>query len=167
MVQSYSPGCAHEGTSVPPGEYNYFGPLESTTQTTNRSVQPFSQSSRQSAVGHIGTTRRIRFNLCTLASADAYDWTCASFLRPNRVHKQNCKSIGQDIFCTAHGRKSLFFTRGSSFPQNFPLPYGDLATNLWFLGTSEPTTQTASVQRSLHTRPYRLWYSHICAEKGR
>jgi len=55
MVQSYSPGGGnvlfHEGTLAPPGEYDWtcasFGPLESTTQTANRSVQPFLHNSPQ------------------------------------------------------------------------------------------------------------------------
>jgi len=56
MVESYSPGdgnqCVfHEDTLAPPGEYDWtfasFDPLESTTQTANRSVQPFLHSSRQ------------------------------------------------------------------------------------------------------------------------
>jgi len=42
---------SHEGTLAPPGEYDwscaFFGPSESTTQTANRSVQPFLHSSRQ------------------------------------------------------------------------------------------------------------------------
>jgi len=41
----------NEGTLAPSGEYDWtcvsFGPLESTTQTANRSVQPFLHSSRQ------------------------------------------------------------------------------------------------------------------------
>ena len=56
-------------------------------------------------------------------------------------------------FCTAHGRKSLYFTMGTPFPQNCPFPWGIWTpSNLWFLGPSEPTTQTASrsVQPFLH-----------------
>jgi len=55
MVQSCSPGgcnvSSYEGTLAPHGEYDWtcasFGPLESTTQTANRSVQPFLHNSRQ------------------------------------------------------------------------------------------------------------------------
>jgi len=53
---------------------------QSTTQTANRSVQPFFHRPRQSVVGHIGVTWRILLNLC--------------FLRPTRVHNQNGQSIG-------------------------------------------------------------------------
>jgi len=55
MVQSYSPGgdnvSFREGTLAPPGEYDWtcasFRSLKSTTQTANRSVQPFLHISRQ------------------------------------------------------------------------------------------------------------------------
>jgi len=55
MVQCYSTGdsnaSSHESILAPPGEYDWicasFGPLESTTQTANRSVKPFLHSSQQ------------------------------------------------------------------------------------------------------------------------
>ena len=49
---------SHEGTLAQPGEYDWtcastsFGQPESTTQTANRSVQPFLHSSQPSVVGH-------------------------------------------------------------------------------------------------------------------
>ena len=33
-------------------------------------------------------------------------------------------------FCTAHGRASLYFTMGRSFPSKLPLPVGDLDPHL-------------------------------------
>jgi len=53
IVQCYLTGdgsvSSHEGTLATPGEYDWiyasFGPLESTTQTENRSVRPFLCSS--------------------------------------------------------------------------------------------------------------------------
>ena len=70
-------------------------------------------------------------------------------------------SIFHDILlsscCTAHGKKSLYFTMGAPFPQNCPLPMGDLDPHLIYdsFGQSEPTTQMASpsVQPFLHRRP--------------
>jgi len=57
MVKSYLPGgsnvSSHEGILAPPGEYVWtchlciLWPIESTTQTANRSVRPFLHSSRQ------------------------------------------------------------------------------------------------------------------------
>jgi len=60
--------CAlHKGTLAPPREYDStyasFSPPESTTQTANRSVQPFLHRSRRSVVSHIGATCRIRLNI--------------------------------------------------------------------------------------------------------
>ena len=55
IVQCYSTGDGkvsfHKGTLAPPGEYDWscasFGPLESTTETGNGSVQPFLHNLRQ------------------------------------------------------------------------------------------------------------------------
>jgi len=55
LVQCYSAGDGnvsfHKGTVAPPGEYDWtcasFGPLQSTTETENGSVQPFLHSLRQ------------------------------------------------------------------------------------------------------------------------
>jgi len=68
--------------------------------------------------GHIGADWRMLLNLC--------------FLRPIRVHNSNGKSIS---FCTAHGRKSLYFTRGKPFPKTAP-SHGGIWTpsNSWSLG---------------------------------
>jgi len=57
---------------------------DSTAQTANRPVQPFSHRSRKSIVGQIGATWRIRLNLC--------------ILRPTRVDNANGKSIGSAVF---------------------------------------------------------------------
>ena len=78
----------HVGILAPPGEYNWtcasFGLPESTTQTANRSVQPFLHRSRKIVVWPIVATWRIRLNLC--------------ILRPTQVHDQNHKSIGLAVF---------------------------------------------------------------------
>jgi len=38
-------------------------------------------------------------------------------------------------FCTAHGRKSLYFTTGGPFPKKCPLSWGIWTpSNSWFLG---------------------------------
>ena len=48
-------------------------------------------------------------------------------------------------FCTAHGRKSLYFTMGNPFPQNCPFPWGSGPHVIYdFLGQSEPTIKMAS-----------------------
>jgi len=64
--------------------------------------------SRQSVVGHIGATWRIRLNLC--------------FFRPTRSHNPNGKSIGSAIL-------------HSSLSQNCPFPWGNWTpSNTWFPG---------------------------------
>jgi len=49
-------------------------------------------------------------------------------------------------FCTAHGRKSVYFTMDAPFPKNCPFQWRDLDPHLTHgsLGPSEPITQTAS-----------------------
>jgi len=64
----------------------------------------------------IRATWRIPLNLC--------------FLRPTQVQIDQFSH-----FCTAHGRKSLYFAVGASFPKNFPLSWGICnPSNSWFLG---------------------------------
>jgi len=60
-------------------------------------------------------------------------------------------------FCTAYGRKRIYFTTDASIHQNCPFPLG-IWTSLDLpdtFGPCEPTTQTAplSVQPSLHVLP--------------
>jgi len=60
-------------------------------------------------------------------------------------------------FCTAHCRKSLYFTMGDPLLQNCPFSWGTSGPNLAHdsLGHSEPTIQTASqsVQPFSHRWP--------------
>jgi len=59
-------------------------------------------------------------------------------------------------FCTAHGRKSLYFTIGDPFPQNCPFLWGSGPHLIRdFLGQSEHAVQTASrsVQLFSHRWP--------------
>jgi len=79
----------------------------------------------------------------TLAPPGEYDWTCASFGHPSPQPKRQIHRFSH--FCTAHGRKSLYFTMGDHLPTNCPFSSG-IWTHLTHdsLGHSEPTTQTAS-----------------------
>jgi len=49
-------------------------------------------------------------------------------------------------FYTAHGRESQYFTTGRRFPSNLRLPMGGSGppSIIWFLGSLEYSTQTAS-----------------------
>jgi len=65
--------------------------------------------------GHIGATWRLRLNLCFL-------WPKRQIYRFSR-------------FCTAHRRKSLYFTIGAPLLQNCSFPRGIWTpSNSWFLG---------------------------------
>ena len=50
------------------------------------------------------------------------------------------------LFCTAHGRKSIYFTMGAHLPESCPFPwwYLDLHLIHGSLGQHESSTQTAS-----------------------
>jgi len=74
-------------------------------------------------------------------------------------------------FCTAYGRKCLYFTMGAPIHQNCPFPWGIWTSHVTrdAFGPCEPTTQTAprSVQSSLHTTvclfPSQIAPSHMLA----
>ena len=87
----------------------------------------------------------------TLAPPGGYDWTCSSIGPPESTTQTANRSVLP--FCTAHGRKSLYFTVGAPFCQNCPFPWGHM--DLQSLGQSEPTTQMAAplVPPFLHRWP--------------
>jgi len=61
-------------------------------------------------------------------------------------------------FCTAYGRKWLYFTMGAPYPPELPLPMGDLdlPCNTWCFRPMRAHNQTApwSVQACLHRWPW-------------
>jgi len=50
------------------------------------------------------------------------------------------KWIGSAVFCTSHGRQSIFFTVGAPFPPKTPLPWDDLCPHVitWALPCPQP-----------------------------
>jgi len=84
--------------------------------------------------GHIVATRQIRLNLC--------------MLRPNGVHNLNGESISSPVFCTAHSRKSLYFTMGGHIPQNCP-SHGGSGPHLINVSLGPPESWTQTASRSL------------------
>jgi len=68
-------------------------------------------------------------------------------------------------FCTAYGRKFLYFTMGALIHQNCPFPPGIWTSHVTHdaLGPCEPTTETAprSVQPCLHRWPQSvpIWFA--------
>jgi len=104
MVQCYSTGdgnvSSHEGTLAPPGEYDWtcasFGPLKSTTEMANGSVQTFLHSLRQKVP--------VLYNGCAYPSELPFpmgdqDLPCNTWcFRPMRAHNPNGTSIGSTVF---------------------------------------------------------------------
>jgi len=90
-------------------------------------------------VRHIGTTWRIRFNLC--------------FLRPARVHNPNASRPVQPVLHSSRQKVPILYN-GHPFHNNCPLPRRIWTPSLIHdsLGPSEHITQTASrsLQPFLH-----------------
>ena len=92
-----------------------------TTQVENRSAQPFSHSSWQSVIGHIGATWRIWLNSC--------------FLRPSRVHNRNNKSISSAVFAPLMA-ESPYTLQWVPLSPKIATSYGASGppSDTWFLG---------------------------------
>ena len=114
---------SHVGTLAPPGEYDWtcatFGPPQSTTQTANRSVQPFLHNSRQKVP--------ILYNGRPFPQSCPFSWGSVPYLimipwasssaQSKRHHDRFSR------FRTGDHRVSLYFAMGRPFdPQNGPFP---------------------------------------------
>jgi len=120
----------------------------------SRSIQPFLHSSRQSVIGYISATWRMPLKLCTLAPADEYNWTCASFGPPESITQRANLSV--HLFLYSLRQKVPILYNGQPFPQNCPFSWGSGSPSIHdSLGESEPIVQTASrsVQPFLHRWP--------------
>jgi len=103
MVQSYSQGggnvSSHDGTLALPCECDwtcaFFGPLESTTQMANRSVQPFSTAHGRKCL-YFTMGAPIHQN-CPFPWEI---WTPSNIwcVRPMRAHNTNSTSISSAVF---------------------------------------------------------------------
>ena len=154
MVQLYSLGGAsvpsHEGTWAQPGKYNLtyasLGPPKSTTQTANRSVQPFLHSSRQS-VGHVLFPCNCPFAWGIWAPSNTIPW---AHLSPQP--KQHLDRFSH--FSTDDRRVSLCFTVGCRSSSKLPLLMGWYGPHVIHgpLGPPESSTQTTSGSLQLFCR---------------
>jgi len=113
---------SHEGTLAPPGEYDWncasFGPLESTTQTANGSVQLFLHSLRHK-VPLLYNGRPYPPEL-PFPSGDL-DLPCNTWcFGPMRDHNRNGTSIGSAVFAQMTAEcpymVCLFRPQNCSFP---------------------------------------------------
>jgi len=74
---------------------------------------------------YVGTNWQIRLTLFTLAPSSEYHSARAPFTHPSPHPKRQSDRFS--CFCTAHVRKSLYFTTGCHFPPlKSPLPMRDL-----------------------------------------
>jgi len=108
-------------------------------QTVIRSVQPFLHSSRQSVVGYIGVTWRIRLKLC--------------FLRPTQDHSLMANRSVQP-FCAQLRAESPYTLQWAPFPQNCPFPWGIRTPSILFIITwasTSPQESPKSVAKLLAT----------------
>jgi len=140
MVQSYSPCDANvpsrEGTSAPPGKYDwtcFLRPIRVHSPNSKPTGSTILQISRQSVVGHIGATWRIQVSSC--------------FLQPTPLHNPNGKSTVWAVFAQLTA-KSPYTLQWAPLSPKLSLPM-----RIWIpiyhmipcaKCQSEPTTQTAS-----------------------
>jgi len=144
MVQSYSPGCAnvpsHEDTFALPGEYDWtcasFSPPKSTTQTANRLVQPFLQSSQQ--------TVAILYNGLPFFTLELplpwWIWTPSTTIPWAHLSPQPKQHLNRfSLFRTDDCRVSLYFTMGRPLPIKIAHLHGEcgLPSNTWFPGSTQ------------------------------
>jgi len=132
MVQSYSPGgnvYSHKSTLAPPGEYDWtcasFGPLESTTQTANRSVQPFCTAHGRKSL-HFTVGASILQNCPFPWGSGSPSNTC--FLGPSQPTTQTApRSVHPFLHVQKRMKRSrcrYTLQRFAAFPQNYPFQWG-------------------------------------------
>jgi len=130
-VQSYSPGggnvSSNEGTLAPPGEYDWscasFGPLESTTQTANRPVQPFLHCSRQEvSIFYNGRPYPPELPLAMGGSGPHV----TRFLGFMRAQNPKGTSIGLVFLHSWLQNVPILYNGSSVSPSKLSLPTGDL-----------------------------------------
>jgi len=171
MVQSYSPGgssvSSHEGTLAPPGKYDWtsasFGPLESTTQRVNRSVQPFLHSSRAESPdtlqwAPLSTSINPSHGGCGLPSNT---W----FLDHMRAQNPNDMSIGLAVFAQMIADYCPYTL--NVFPSKLPPCHGGSGPHVIHgsLGLPESSTQTATRSLQPFLQGWLVWLTDILTDR--
>ena len=114
----------YEGILVPPDEYDWTcassGPPESTTQTADRSVQPFLHSSRQK-FPILYNGRPFPPNFPSHGDLDPI-YLVIPFASLSPQSKWQWHHCQFSHFCTDDHLVSLYFTVDCPFPLKFPLP---------------------------------------------
>ena len=145
-------GRVSSGILAPHGKYDWNcthwchltnGLPESTTQTANRSVQPFLHSSRQKSVYFTMGDLFPKIAPSYGGSGPSYNsW----FLGPVWAHSQNSIMIGSAVFEQTTTECLYTLQCDAPFPSKLLLPMGDLDPHLIHgsLGPPKSSTQTAS-----------------------
>ena len=121
-------GCLSDWQDAPAAEPS---PAESAAVTTT------SGQSNSTSSPHRRRTRTVQSH--SPGGGNVHCTPC--LLQRTQIHNPNGISIGSADFCTAHGRKSLYFTMGCPFPSVSPL-YGGSGLHLmhafWAYQSPEP-----------------------------
>jgi len=128
MVHCYSTGDGnvsfHKGTLAPPGEYNWtcasLGPLKSTTDTANGSVQSFLHSLRQKVPILYNGRPYPPEMLLPMGDLDLPSNTWC--FQPIRVHNPNGTLIGSAVFAQMTVECLYTLQWFACFPSKLPLP---------------------------------------------
>ena len=150
MVQCYSTGDGnvsfHDNTLAPPGEYDWicasFSPLESTTQTANRSVKPFLPSWCQK-VPIINNGRHYPPELPPSNGRSGPPCNTRCLFGPMRAHNPNGTSIGSAVFVQMTAECPYALQWFVCFPLNFAPSHVGIWTscNTWFIGHTRVRNQ--------------------------
>jgi len=148
----------HEGTLAPAGKYDwtcvFFGPPESTTQTANRSVQPFLHSSQQCHWACPGMSfpliiAPLHWDLGP--SQHMLPWAHPS-PNPNGI------STGSAVFAQRTAESPYTLQQAALSPQKSPFPWGDLDPIQYMVPWAHPRPQPKQhLDQFSH-----FWRAHYC-----
>jgi len=156
----------YKGTLAPPGEYDWtcssFGPLESTTDTANGSVQPFLHSLRQK-VPILYNGRPYPPELPLLMGD--LDLPCNTWCFLSiRVHNPNGTSIGSAVFAQMTAECLYTLQWFACFPSKLPLPMLSSRPHL-ILGSLSPP-ESATQMATWSFQPFlQIWQTDRATER--
>ena len=175
MVQWYSTGdgnvSLHKGTLAPPGEHDWtcasFGPLESTTDMANGSVQSFLHSLRQK-VPILYNGRPYPPEL-PLPMGDL-DLPCNKWcFRPMRAHNPNGTSIGSGVFAQMTAEWLYCLQWFACFPLKIVPSYVGIWTscNTWFIGPTQARNANGNlIVSAVFLQGSLVWHTDRATERA-
>jgi len=167
-VQCYSTGDSNvsfnKGTLAPSGEYDWtcasFGSLESTTEITNRTVQPFLHSLRQKVpILYNGGPCPPELPL------PMGDLDLPRCFRPMRIHNPNGISIGSVIFAQMTAECLYTLQWFACFPLKIASSHVGIWTsrNTWFIWPTRVRNATWSFQ--LFLQGWLVWQTDTATNR--